>query len=233
MLLARVLPLLLIGLVAGTMPSNRNAHLKNPPDYNMVPADQVVAMSATTKIGAVTNFSQTDNHTFSITAGADQVRVIWYDENTVRVWLGVKGNFSDPASAEIVVVGLDDIRCIAKFTETADAYSMSAGDGVTLVATKNPLAFKMTRGPTVLWEETAGLSWNGTATFQTLATSADEYYFGAGMQNGRFSHKGHRVRISKDFNWADGGNPNSAPFYVSSAGYGVRNNTITKHTNTH
>ena len=56
-------------------------------------------------------------------------------------------------------------------------------------------------------------------------THPDEYYFGGGMQNGRFSHKGHRIRISTDYNWADGGNPNSAPFYMSSAGYGVYRNT--------
>lgn len=45
------------------------------------------------------------------------------------------------------------------------------------------------------------------------------------MQNGRIYHRGHRVRVSIDYNWADGGNPNAAPFYMSTAGYGVYRNT--------
>ena len=76
-----------------------------------------------------------------------------------------------------------------------------------------------------IWSEVASLTRNSTASFQTLGVQDDEFFFGGGMQNGRFSHKGHRIRISKDFNWADGGNPNSAPFYLSTAGYGVYRNT--------
>lgn len=48
------------------------------------------------------------------------------------------------------------------------------------------------------------------------------------MQNGRWSHRNHTIRISTDFNWADGGNPNAVPFYLSTAGYGVYRNTWSK-----
>ena len=61
---------------------------------------------------------------------------------------------------------------------------------------------------------------------QTLARGAQEQFFGGGMQNGRFSHRDTSITISRDDNWDDGGNPNAAPFYLSSAGYGVLRNTF-------
>jgi hypothetical protein len=60
---------------------------------------------------------------------------------------------------------------------------------------------------------------------QTLASSPEEFYFGGGMINGQFSHKGTKITISTSNDWGDGGNPNSAPFYSSTAGYSLFRNT--------
>ena len=52
------------------------------------------------------------------------------------------------------------------------------------------------------------------------------------MQNGRgnTSHRGKTVEVGVDYNWDDGGHPNSVPFYLSSAGYGVFRNTYAPNT---
>lgn len=78
----------------------------------------------------------------------------------------------------------------------------------------------------VLWSETAPLRWDEGSTTQTLEQGEQEQFFGGGMQNGRFSHRDNQITISRDFNWEDGGNPNAAPFYLSSNGYGVLRNTF-------
>ncbi len=50
---------------------------------------------------------------------------------------------------------------------------------------------------------------------------ADEYFYGGGVQNGRFSHKGKAIAIENTNNWVDGGVASPTPFYWSTAGYGV------------
>ena len=56
-----------------------------------------------------------------------------------------------------------------------------------------------------LWEESSGLSWDQSGTTQTLRRGADEQFFGGGMQNGRFSHRGNTIQIARNFNYADHG----------------------------
>jgi alpha-glucosidase (family GH31 glycosyl hydrolase) len=113
-----------------------------------------------------------------------------------------------------------ELRAVAAGPPHAEAEG-----GVTLRASKRPLRLTMWRHGKLLWAEASGLAMNTTASFQTLSAQSDESFFGGGMQNGRFTHRGHRIRISTDYNWAEGGNPNAAPVFLSSAGYAVFRNT--------
>ena len=54
-----------------------------------------------------------------------------------------------------------------------------------------------------------------------LSMKPDEHFFGGGVQNGRFSHRGERINIVNTNSWTDGGVCSPAPFYWSTAGYGV------------
>jgi alpha-glucosidase (family GH31 glycosyl hydrolase) len=168
-----------------------------------------------------------------ITSGENQLRIMFYSPTTVRVWLAdtdSKDNFTDPGS--VIIVGKPDPTMAAQFADKGSHYEITSGssdaNAAILTVQKKPLLFAMkNQAGKSLWEEKTGISWNSTkgktTTFQTLAPTAEEteYFFGGGMQNGRFSHTGHMIKISTSDNWANGGNPNSAPFYVSSAGYGV------------
>lgn len=47
----------------------------------------------------------------------------------------------------------------------------------------------------------------------TFKAEPDEYFYGGGVQNGRFSHKGKKIAIENTNNWVDGGVASPTPFY--------------------
>lgn len=55
----------------------------------------------------------------------------------------------------------------------------------------------------------------------TLSEGDNEYFYGGGVQNGRFSHKGKAISIENQNSWTDGGVASPTPFYWSTDGYGV------------
>lgn len=54
-----------------------------------------------------------------------------------------------------------------------------------------------------------------------LKEDSTEYFYGGGVQNGRFSHKGKSIAIENTNNWTDGGVASPTPFYWSTKGYGM------------
>ena len=59
-----------------------------------------------------------------------------------------------------------------------------------------------------------------TATL-TFKARSGEYFYGGGVQNGRFSHKGKAIAIENTNSWVDGGVASPTPFYWSTKGYGL------------
>ncbi|MCD4734982.1 MAG: DUF5110 domain-containing protein, partial [Bacteroidales bacterium] len=182
-------------------------------------------VSMSTVLGGITNF-QVDTNTALITCGNAKVRVIFYKDDMFRIWLAPNGFFSNPAGDHIVVsydyslIGID-------WSDEGDYYLISTND-LNLQAYKNPLKFALyeSDGETLIWSEYQGLDY-GNRTFQYLDTQTDEYFYGGGMQNGYFSHKGTKIRISKEIeHWDDGAVPNPVPFYMSTNGFGAFRNTF-------
>ncbi|AIM36311.1 alpha-xylosidase [Sphingobacterium sp. ML3W] len=54
----------------------------------------------------------------------------------------------------------------------------------------------------------------------SLQENPEEYFYGGGVQNGRFSHKGKIISIENQNSWTDGGVASPTPYYWSSKGYG-------------
>ena len=77
-----------------------------------------------------------------------------------------------------------------------------------------------------IFEELRPLSLGPQGTSQTLKANEDTYYFGGGIQNGRFSHKGQTIKIVNENNWVDGGVASPNPFYWTTDGYGVLRHTF-------
>jgi alpha-glucosidase (family GH31 glycosyl hydrolase) len=192
------------------------------------------AAAAGTSLGDATGITR-DGDTYTISAGEATVRVTAKDDDLLRVEMAPDGTFTDPANSDPadpkapdadIVVKNDYAGAGSTLTESDAAYVISTGDAK-LTVTKKPITLHLAKADgTKLMDETAPLSWSSAGTTQTLAQGASEQYFGGGMQNGRFSHRGQTIKVSRDYNWNDGGNPNAAPFYLSSNGYGVLRNTF-------
>ena len=75
-------------------------------------------------------------------------------------------------------------------------------------------------GTTVI-EEQAPMESDKEKTTLFLTERPDEYFYGGGVQNGRFSHKGHSIAIENQNSWTDGGVASPCPFYWSTGGYGL------------
>ncbi|MEU0626121.1 NPCBM/NEW2 domain-containing protein [Streptomyces sp. NPDC005989] len=192
-------------------------------------AAQAGAAEPDTTVGDLTGFSA-DGSVYHLKAGAAEARVSFVSDETFRIELAPDGTFSDPTGDDIVLP--QGTPPHTRWKERSDRYELSTS-GVTLRAYKSPLRFALYRADgSQVWSEAKGLSWNGAKTTQTLARGADEQFYGAGMQNGRgnTSHRDKTVEVGVDYNWNDGGHPNSVPFYLSSAGYGVFRNTYAPNT---
>ncbi len=81
------------------------------------------------------------------------------------------------------------------------------------------------RGKSV-FSEAEPLKFTEDACTQTLASSGNVRYYGGGQQVGSVMHKGQKLLIDCDYNWAEGGCPNPAPFVLSSEGFGVMRHTF-------
>ncbi len=75
--------------------------------------------------------------------------------------------------------------------------------GKTIVQTMAPVAFDKDK------------------TSLLIKANSDEYFYGGGVQNGRFSHKGNKIAIENQNSWTDGGVASPTPFYWSTNGYGL------------
>jgi len=80
----------------------------------------------------------------------------------------------------------------------------------------------------VILEEAAPVSFEKNAVTLTLKENPQEYFYGGGVQNGRFSHKGKAISIENQNSWTDGGVASPTPYYWSSNGYGLLWHTFKK-----
>ena len=102
---------------------------------------------------------------------------------------------------------------------------ISVNDTVVKIDKATTLMSVESKGKKVI-EEIAPLSLKTNATVQKLSQDENEYFFGGGTQNGRFTHKGEKINIVNESNWIDGGVASPNPFYWSTKGYGVLRNTF-------
>ncbi len=210
--------------------TNRSSHLvKFTVDYpgDEAPENNTLALKINAKesqVGNLTSFKQVKNEV-DIASNQNKFKVIFYSNDIFRIWMGPDGEFTNPAGNDIVEsYGVKDP---AITTTDKGAYYQIKSKSCVLRAYKQPLKFAMydESDTKMIWEETKPLSY-GDKTIQTLRRQPNEYFYGGGMQNGYFSHRGTTLLIEKGNGWDNGGSPNPAPFYMSTAGYGAFRNTF-------
>ena len=202
-----------------------------PAQMNVFAAEQFSGQLTT-----VTSVKANDNVVdVKFNDGAVSGKITFLEDGIFRYNVDPKGEFSEYAtpneeSHTATIQAQSDnsnkySHPAAKVTDKGNTFEISS-TATTIVLDKKTakMSIKNKAGETIL-SEAAPLT-IGKSTVQKLSTSDDEYFFGGGTQNGRFSHKGKTINIVNESSWVDGGVSSPNPFYWSSKGYGVLRNTF-------
>ncbi|WP_018350186.1 TIM-barrel domain-containing protein [Longispora albida] len=181
--------------------------------------------AAAATAGNVTAFAQAGS-TYNITlTGNAKAKVTFARADIFRVQLAPNGTFTDPAGTDITI--RTDFGAVTTNWSDAGSYYRINTSAVTLRVNKSPLRFEAYRADnaTLLWAESAPLSWTGSATTQALSRGADEQFYGTGLRLGEWALRDKTVPVKVDNKWRENTNASPAPFYMSTNGYGVLRNT--------
>lgn len=180
--------------------------------------------AAKMNLGNLTKFNKISNTEYEFVSGYAKVKLMFYRDDIFRIWLAPDGEYTNPAANSIVVdYGVKNPK--VSMSNAGEYYKFSTPQCVVRVY-KHPIRFAMydKNNKSVLFEEAEPISF-GLKTTQNLRRSADEDFYGCGMQQGNFSHKGKVLDIAVT-GWDEDQSSNPAPFYMSTKGYGVFRNTF-------
>ncbi len=148
----------------------------------------------------------------------------FYGENIFRVFQDNSGGIiRDPqAKPEAQILVNNPRKSLSKLTlnDEGGLISMTTGT-VKVQLDKQTSLLKVTNlaTNTVVLEEIAPVSFQKGKVQLTLKENPQEYFYGGGIQNGRFSHKGKVISIENQNSWTDGGVASPNPYYWSTGGY--------------
>ncbi|WP_242969956.1 alpha-glucosidase domain-containing protein [Clostridium chauvoei] len=186
------------------------------------------------QIGGVESYKKSRNKvTLKMTTG-EKVRVSFLEEGIFRIYMDPTGEFQEEPTPN----GKDHItKIIYKQEDEYQKVSPKVEDGDIIKISTELIELRIEKATgkmelfnkalnKVIWKEAEPLKYKSNETVQTLETNNDEYFYGGGQQNGRFSHKGKTINIRNENNWVDGGVSSPTPFYFSTNGYGVMRHTF-------
>jgi len=155
-----------------------------------------------------------------------QMLLDFYGENIFRVFQDNSGGvIRDPESKpEARILVNNPRRAVSKLDLNDENGFISITTGkISVQLDKKTSLLKVINLKTdaVVVEEVKPILFEKNSTIITLKENPDEYFYGGGVQNGRFSHKGKAIAIENQNSWTDGGVASPTPFYWSTNGYGV------------
>lgn len=162
------------------------------------------------------------------TAG-DVIRLEFIADDVLRVRVGPGGWLASEGSGKAPIVLPRERRPVAVTVTAAEDHHDIASPLLRLRVHHAPLRLELFRAGEAapLWTELKPLEVSKQGSTQTLATRPGERFCGGGQQNGAYEFAGDLLEISYSGGWEEGDRPSPAPFYLSSAGYGVLRNTWT------
>lgn len=157
----------------------------------------------------------------------------FYGENIFRVFQDNAGGIlRDPeAKPEAQILVADPKKPISDLNVKEENGQIIITTGkIKIQLDKNTPLLKITNLVTnkVVLEEIAPILFEKGKYTITLKENPQEYFYGGGVQNGRFSHKGKAISIENQNSWTDGGVASPTPFYWSTNGYGMMGYTFKK-----
>lgn len=157
----------------------------------------------------------------------------FYGENIFRLFQDNKGGIlRDPEAHPEAKILVDQPRkelSRLDLSENNDLITIKT-DKIEVQLNKKTTLLKVINTATnaVAFEMTKPISFTEKEVTLTLKENLQEYFYGGGVQNGRFSHKGKLISIENQNSWTDGGVASPTPYYWSTKGYGMMWHTFKK-----
>lgn len=162
-----------------------------------------------------------------------RVSIDFYGENIFRLFRDNKGGIlRDPvATPQAQILAGNPRRNVANIEvkECEKNYTIATSEIEIAICKKSgTMRVKDLATGEIAFEESAPAIFKNSKTTLTLKSHPDEFYYGGGVQNGRFSHKGKKIDIENQSSWTDGGVASPTPFFWSTKGYGFMWHTFKK-----
>ena len=188
-------------------------------------------------LGAVTSAVLDGNKVDLTIQTGEKIRFTFLEQNVFRMYMAPEGEpfreypVANSSDHTATVTNKTDEQYESEYNvvptlEETDTTVTISTEKIKIEINKAQTLVKLMKADgTVVWEEAAPLKYKTGSTIQTLKTDDDEYFYGGGTQNGRFSHKGKSIKIATTNTWVDKSVTSPNPFYWSTDGYGVVRNT--------
>ncbi|KQM78149.1 alpha-xylosidase [Pedobacter sp. Leaf216] len=157
----------------------------------------------------------------------------FYGENIFRLFQDPEGGFirNPEAKPQAKILVENPRKPVSKLVikdENNQLFITTAK--ITVLIDKNSSLIKIINLATqaVAVEELSPIQFEKGQVTLSLKENPEEYFYGGGVQNGRFSHKGKAIAIENQNSWTDGGVASPTPYYWSTNGYAVMWHTFSK-----
>ncbi len=162
-----------------------------------------------------------------------RVTLDFYGENIFRLFRDNNGGIlRDPVANPQAKILVDNPRKAVSKVEVSECdkcYTITTAEIEVAICKKSgTMKVKNLATGKVAFEEIAPALFKNAKTTLTLKANPEEYFYGGGVQNGRFSHKGKKIDIENQSSWVDGGVASPNPFFWSTGGYGFMWHTFKK-----
>lgn len=157
----------------------------------------------------------------------------FYGDNIFRLFQDNAGGIlRDPDAKPDAKIMVDNPRKdMSTLTYQNDNSSITISTGkIKIIIDKSTSLMKIVNSESekIVLEEVEPVLFEKNKVTVTLKENPEEYFYGGGVQNGRFSHKGKAIAIENQNSWTDGGVASPTPYYWSTNGYGVMWHTFKK-----
>lgn len=201
-----------------------------PSQAQQTPATGETTQQTLTIIGA----KKINPNTVEIKNSGNQIMTFdFYGDNIFRLFQDNNGGIlRDPeAKPEAKILVEQPRKAVSKVElgEEGDNITITTGK-IKILLDKKTSQFKIINLATgkIAVEETQPIQFAKNKTIITLKENPEEYFYGGGVQNGRFSHKGKNIAIENQNSWTDGGVASPTPYYWSTDGYAFMWHTFKK-----
>lgn len=179
------------------------------------------------QLGALTGANRCENYYELYFATGEVAHFYILADGIFRFFIDPNKVFNDNHTSFIQLANFDNtVFERSQVRATSDSLIIHSGNYQIIFGQKPVVLsiFDESLHKTIL-SQTQPLELADNQTSEYLVQNKNEFYFGGGLQNGYFSHKGHKIDIKCDRITGKDGVISQVPFFWSNAGFGELRNT--------